>query len=245
MHESMLAMLGLGFVLGLRHATEADHLAAVSAIVSERRSIGQSAVVGALWGIGHTSSLLFAGAFVIVLGVAIPERIATILELVVALMIVFLGSRVLYVILRTHRSMHVHAHAHGGREHIHIHFHDEDHKHSVETTHADAHSGFFGWRPVLVGIVHGLAGSAALTLLVLSEIVRNGTPALGFAYLLVFGAGSIGGMLLMSCLIALPFSLGTRFFQRALLPLRVLAGVASTGFGFFYAWSILEKLSPL
>lgn len=245
MHESMLAMLGLGFVLGLKHATEADHLAAVSTIVSERRSLGQSAIVGALWGIGHTSSLLIAGAFVILLGIAIPERAAMILELAVALMIVFLGSRILYVILCTHRCIHVHSHTHGGRRHTHIHFHDEDHEHAIEATHDDSHGGLSGWRPLLVGIVHGLAGSAALTLLVLSEVVRNGTAALGFAYLLVFGAGSVGGMLVMSILIGLPFALGTRFFQRTLLPLRVLAGLASTAFGLFYARTILEKLSLL
>ena len=214
MNETVMATLGLGFVLGLKHATEADHLAAVSAIVTEKRSLWQSAVVGGLWGAGHTVSLLVAGFFVIALGVAIPERLANLLELVVALMIVFLGTR----LLRHAPSM---------------------------TTHDHAHNGFSEWRPVLVGIVHGLAGSAALTLLVLAEVVRNGTPALGFAYLLVFGAGSIGGMLLMSSLIGLPISLGARFFQRTLVPIRVLVGVMSTGFGVLYALRIMQKLSML
>src|SRR5690242_1777574 len=100
MNESMLPILGLGFVLGLKHATEADHLAAVSAIVSERQSMWQSALVGALWGMGHTLSLLVAGIFVIAFGVAIPPRVANILEFVVALMIIFLGTRLLYIILR-------------------------------------------------------------------------------------------------------------------------------------------------
>src|SRR3989442_8350129 len=95
MNESIIATLGLGFVLGLKHATEADHLAAVSAIVTEKRSMWQSAVVGALWGAGHTASLLVAGFFVIALGVAIPERVANFMELAVALMIVFLGTRLL------------------------------------------------------------------------------------------------------------------------------------------------------
>ena len=212
MHETVMATLGLGFVLGLKHATEADHLAAVSAIVTEKRSLWQSAVVGALWGAGHTVSLLVAGFFVIALGLAIPERLANLLELAVALMIVFLGTRLL-------------RHA------------------PTMTTHDHAHAGLSGWRPVLVGIVHGLAGSAALTLLVLAEVVRNGTPLLGFAYLLVFGVGSIGGMLLMSSLIGLPISLGARFFRRTLLPMRVLAGVLSTCFGILYALRIMQKLS--
>jgi sulfite exporter TauE/SafE len=214
MNESILAILGLGFVLGLKHATEADHLAAVSAIVSERQSMWQSASVGALWGIGHTLSLLVAGIFVIAFGVAIPPRVANVLEFVVALMIIFLGARLLYIILRGWNTAHVHEHAQARN-----------------------------MRPMLVGVVHGLAGSAALTLLVLAEVVRNGTAVLGFVYLLIFGLGSIGGMLLMSSLIGLPIALGVRFFQRILLPLRVLAGVFSTTFGLFYAFKIVERLT--
>src|SRR5437016_5155608 len=101
MQSSIFLTLGLGFALGLKHATEADHLAAVSTIVGERRSLWESARVGALWGLGHTSSLLLAGLFMIVLGVVIPERVANILELGVAIMIVVLGSRVLYIAFRT------------------------------------------------------------------------------------------------------------------------------------------------
>src|SRR6187200_883120 len=99
MYSSMLLTLGLGFSLGLKHATEADHLVAVSAIVSERQSLRESAKVGAIWGFGHSASLFVAGLFVIVLGIAIPERLASILEFCVALMIVTLGSRLLYVTL--------------------------------------------------------------------------------------------------------------------------------------------------
>src|SRR5438132_1355228 len=100
MSQSLLATLGLGFLLGLKHATEADHLVAVSTIVSDSRSIWQASSVGVLWGVGHTASLLVAGLFVIVLGVAIPARLSSLLELAVALMIIFLGTRLLYVILR-------------------------------------------------------------------------------------------------------------------------------------------------
>src|SRR6185436_697945 len=123
MQNSILLTLGLGFVLGLKHATEADHLAAVSTIVSERRSIWESARVGALWGLGHTASLFIAGLLVIVLGVTIPERVANILEFCVALMIITLGSRLLYLTLRNNPVMHVHAHTHDGKPHRHFHFH--------------------------------------------------------------------------------------------------------------------------
>ena len=179
MNESILATLTFGFVLGLKHATEADHLAAVSTIVSERRSILQSASVGALWGVGHTASLIVAGLLVIAFGVVIPERVANVLELMVALMIILLGTRLLYVVLRARHAVHVHKHTHGGKPHIHLHFHDEHHAHAVSATHDGVHTGFSGWRPMLVGVVHGLAGSAALTLLVLSEVVRNGSAFLG------------------------------------------------------------------
>src|SRR5918911_1822657 len=113
--DSALPLLGLGFLLGLRHATEADHLVAVSTIVSENRSLWRSAAVGALWGLGHTVSLFVAGALLIALRVPVPERVATALELAVALMIVLLGTRILYLVLKGRRDVHVHAHTHGGR----------------------------------------------------------------------------------------------------------------------------------
>jgi sulfite exporter TauE/SafE len=228
MHESLLATLGLGFVLGLKHATEADHLAAVSTMVSERRSIWQSAIVGTLWGVGHTGALLVAGFFVLSLGVVIPERVADVLELAVAVMIIILGMRLVH--------MHIHKHVHGGKSHIHLHFEDEEH-----TT--PGHGGLGGWRPVLVGVVHGLAGSAALTVLVLTQVVRNHGVGLGFVYLVIFGFGSVAGMLLMSSLIGLPFSFGSRVFRHTLLPLRLFTAIFSTGFGIFYAWRMIEKLA--
>jgi sulfite exporter TauE/SafE len=228
MHESMLATLGFGLVLGLKHATEADHLAAVSTIVSERRSVWQSAAVGALWGLGHTASLLVAGLFVLGFGLLIPERLANFLELAVAIMIIVLGMRLL--------RMHIHAHTHEGKWHVHFHFRDDQHA-------GGRHVGFLGWRPVLVGVMHGLAGSAALTLLVLSQVVRNGGAVLGFAYLAIFGVGSIGGMLLMSGIIGLPFWFGAQMFQRVLVPMRLFTAVLTTSFGVFYAYRMLEKLS--
>jgi sulfite exporter TauE/SafE len=228
MNPSMLATLALGFVLGIKHATEADHLAAVSTIVSQRRSMWQSAAVGVFWGIGHTVALILAGILVLCVGLVIPEKVANILELFVALMIIFLGMRLVH--------LHVHAHSHGGRSHIHLHFRDEEHVGAL-------HNGQAGWRSVIIGMIHGLAGSAALTLLVLSQVARNGGIAMGFAYLLIFGAGSIAGMLVMSSLISIPFALGLRFFRRSLVALRLVTGVFSTSFGIVYALRIAEKLA--
>jgi sulfite exporter TauE/SafE len=227
MYESMLTTLGLGFALGLRHATEADHLAAVSAIVSERRNLRDSAMVGALWGAGHTGSLLAAGVVVLGLGYIIPERVANFLELGVAIMIIFLGARLLRV--------HFHRHSHGDRSHVHAHFGDDPHP--------GLHGGLRGWRPALIGVVHGLAGSAALTLLVLTEVVQTRGAALGFAYLLIFGIGSIAGMLAMSSLIGLPFTVGSRLPAQRFALLRLATAIFSTGFGVFYAIEALDRLA--
>lgn len=236
--ESALPLLTLGFALGLKHATEADHLVAVTTIVSEHRSVWRSAAVGGLWGLGHTSALFAVGSLLILLRVTIPEGVRVALELSVALMIVLLGTRILYLVLRGRRDVHVHSHAHGGRTHTHLHFHDRANAHAAQDSHAVSHArhGLWGWRPLLVGVVHGLAGSGLLTLFVLNEVMRGGSRLLGFAYLLIFGVGSIGGMLLMSTLIGLPFALTAARLRRIDTPVRLLAGCLSVAFGLYYGW---------
>jgi ABC-type nickel/cobalt efflux system permease component RcnA len=234
-----LFALGLGFLLGLKHATEADHLVAVTTIVSEQRSVARSALVGAMWGVGHTAALLAAGILVILLQVAIPERVAAALEFCVALMIVFLGGRVLFLALRNRRRVHVHAHTHDGHTHTHLHFHEHADEHApaaAQTPSHERHAGLRGWRSVFVGVVHGLAGSAVLTLFVLTEVVKDGSRALGLAYLLIFGLGSVGGMMLMSALISLPFVFTSSRFTRVDAPVRLLTGSVSVAFGLYYAW---------
>src|ERR1044072_5619614 len=159
--NSALIVLSLGFALGLKHATEADHLVAVTTIVSEQRSVSRSALVGAMWGVGHTAALLAAGIVVILLEVTIPARVASALEFGVALMIVFLGSRVLFLALRKRRRLHVHAHTHGGHTHTHPHFHEHAAQNAASgarAAHAPAHErhgGLVGWKPVFVRVGHG------------------------------------------------------------------------------------------
>ena len=245
MNESLFFALGLGFLLGLKHATEADHLVAVTTIVSEQRSVWRSAKVGALWGAGHTASLFIAGILVILLQVTIPERVAALLEFAVALMIIILGTRIIYVLLRGRRQAHLHAHTHDGHAHTHLHFHDATDAHAVTKPHSHdeaPHGKLWGWRPFIVGMVHGLAGSAALTLLVLTEVVRGGSRLLGLAYLLIFGIGSIGGMLLMSMLISLPFVFTATRFERINTPIRLVTGLSSIAFGLYYAWTTSHGL---
>ena len=221
MNEPLSFALGLGFVLGLKHATEADHLVAVSTIVSEQRSLWRAGIVGALWGVGHTVMLLLVGLVVILLGVAIPERVAAFLELGVAIMITYLGARILYRLARERDSASLHTHPHNS---------------------IVARSAITSLRPIIIGMVHGLAGSAALTLLVLTEVVRGGSPSLGLAYLLIFGVGSIGGMLLMSTLIGLPFALTAMRFEKFNKPVRLIAGISSVLFGLYYAWQIIGEM---
>ncbi|HEX8503013.1 MAG TPA: hypothetical protein VF659_20685 [Pyrinomonadaceae bacterium] len=238
--DSALPLLALGFALGLKHATEADHLVAVTTVVSEHRSVWRAVAVGGLWGLGHTAALFAAGGLLVLLRVTIPEGVRVGLELAVALMIVLLGTRILYLVLRRRRDVHVHAHAHdGGRTHTHLHFHTPSDAHPTEAPHAALHArhrGLWGWRPFAVGVVHGLAGSAALTLVVLADVMRGGSRLLGVAYLLIFGLGSIGGMLLMSAFIGLPFALAAGRFRRVDAPVRLLAGALSVAFGLYYAW---------
>jgi high-affinity nickel-transport protein len=238
--DNALPLLALGFVLGLKHATEADHLVAVTTVVSEHRSLWRSAAVGGLWGLGHTASLMAAGGLLILTRAAVPEGLRVALELAVALMIVLLGTRILYLVLRRRRDVHVHTHAHeGGHTHTHLHFHDRADAHSAAEPHASSHArhrGLWGWRPFAVGVVHGLAGSAALTLFVLTEVVRGGSRLLGLAYLALFGVGSVGGMMLMSALVGLPFALTAARFRSVDTPLRLVAGCLSVAFGLYYAW---------
>ncbi|HVG30430.1 MAG TPA: hypothetical protein VM864_12060 [Pyrinomonadaceae bacterium] len=230
----VLAVLGLGLVFGLKHATEADHVVAVSTIVSEHRTLARAALVGGLWGAGHTASLVAVGAVVLALRVAIPPRTAAWLEFCVALMIIGLGANALVRALRGRARVHLHRHSHDGSPHTHVHFHEADSghtRHPMQHTHAVSR---MGWKPLLVGAMHGLAGSAALTLLVLTQIESF---ALGMLYLAVFGLGSVGGMLLMSGLIALPFTLSARRFSRFNYGLQTLAAALSIAFGLWYAYA--------
>jgi ABC-type nickel/cobalt efflux system permease component RcnA len=217
----------------------------VTTIVSEQKSIWRSSLLGALWGVGHTASLLIAGVLVIIAGVVIPGRIAAVLEFAVALMIIFLGGRILFLTLRNRRRLHVHSHVHDGHAHTHFHFHDPVDAHEAANVNnhmpaANHHSrvGLSGWRALVVGMIHGLAGSAVLTLLVLAEVVQHGTRFKGMAYLLVFGLGSIGGMMLMSTLISLPIVFTTRRFESIDVPMRLVVSISSIAFGLYYAWMI-------
>jgi hypothetical protein len=227
-----LTVLAIGFVFGLKHALDADHLVAVSTIVSEKRSAWSASLVGGLWGLGHTASLLIAGFLIIVLRLQVPERLAQWLEFSVAAMIVVLGANLLRTMLRSRGArIELGEHTHGPVTHRH------PHVTSVGTPEGGMHGSWkgIGRKPFFVGMVHGLAGSAALMLLVLSEIR---SPELGLLYILVFGVGSVGGMLIMSTLFSLPYLLLAGRFARIDFGLRVSTGIFSVLFGIYLMYQI-------
>jgi ABC-type nickel/cobalt efflux system permease component RcnA len=240
------AIAALGFFLGMRHATDPDHVIAVSTIVTRARGTKNAALIGAVWGLGHTVTILIVGAGIIVLGWVIPARVGLSLELSVGVMLIVLGLMNLTGILGripAGPATHSHAHPHGDYIHTHPHGHDpEAHPHSADQTPVawlDRHFGRLGLyvllRPLIVGVVHGLAGSAAVALLVLATIP---SPAWGIAYLLVFGFGTIVGMMLMTALIALPVTYAGQARMAWQRRLRVASGLLSLGFGLFLAYHI-------
>jgi len=219
------SLLGFGFLLGVKHAFEADHIAAVSTIVSKYKSIKKSSLAGALWGFGHTISLLSVGLAVLLLKIKIPEKIALSFEFIAGVMLVILGFNVLITINKNR--VHLHKHKHGKEQHIHLHSHKLTKQHQHE--HLSLNKSLF------IGLVHGLAGSAALTLLVLAAI---NSVLLGLFYMLIFSIGTVIGMAFISSIIALPFALMSGKLEKTQTFLRISAGFISTILGFILIYDI-------
>src|SRR5712692_10577410 len=190
-------MGGIGFLLGMRHALDPDHVVAVSTIASEQRSLTRSSLVGAFWGLGHALALMAASAAVLTLKLSVRASVAHWLEGGVAVMLVLLGVIAIRRGLREW-TVHAHRHAHDGREHVHVHLHKTPDGHGG---HQHRHILGFGWRPFSVGVAHGLAGSAGLA------IVAVGTTtsvAAGLLYIGMLGLGSAAGMMILTALMSLP-----------------------------------------
>jgi hypothetical protein len=214
------SLVALGFVLGLRHALEADHLAAISTIVTERRSLLSSLLVGASWGLGHTLALLLAAVGVLLLRYQMTAGMAHALEMCVGMMLILLGANVLRTLV--HRAA------------------SRSHNHATVASHSHSEAWLVP-RPLLVGMVHGLAGSAPLLLLTLAVV---SSPLAAFFYIAVFGVGSMMGMAIMSVLLSVPAHLTVEHFARTHLALRGLSGLFSVALGLFivYENSVLNRL---
>jgi len=253
--SSLLPVLLLGFFLGMRHATDADHVLAVATIVSRERSVRGAAWIGVLWGVGHTLTIMVVGGAIVLLGVVIPPRLGLGMEFSVAIMLILLGTLTLSGVTGRVRGAlglardggsvdgHSHSHQHGDYVHEHRHGHGPGaHGHREEDTpqaRLDRLLGRFGvyqlLRPVVVGLVHGLAGSAAVALLVLGAI-RD--PWWATAYLLVFGLGTIVGMMLITATVAVPFAVTAARFAGLNRHLATASGVLSLAFGLWMAYQI-------
>jgi sulfite exporter TauE/SafE len=217
------AILTFGFILGVKHALDVDHVTAVSTMLSKSRSIFKASRTGILWGIGHTVTLLLAGILVLGFKFNISERLALSMELLVGVVLVLLGVP----IIRTYvnKRLHFHTHRHGNKVHFHVHSHDEikDHQHS------------HGFKSLFVGMVHGMAGSAALMLAVLTT---TGSLLEGISYIFIFSLGSILGMLIFSGILGIPFILAEKHHSRVSEAIKLTAGLISVGLGTMIIWEI-------
>lgn len=248
-----LSILALGFFLGMRHATDPDHVIAVTTIVTNQRNSVRAAMIGAFWGMGHTVTILVVGAGIILFNLVIPVRMGLSMELSVAVMLIILGLWNVAGFLRSvpvafnHNSgennfVHSHPHSHGDFSHNHPHVHQSGgHAHSSDASlrwldRAFGKISLYQYlRPFLIGVVHGLAGSAAVALLVLTTI-RNYHWAI--AYLLVFGVGTIAGMMLITMSIASAFKFVGRGSKKFSRRLALASGLLSLAFGLFVAYQI-------
>ena len=221
----MFGILGLGFLLGMQHALEADHIAAVSSIAARRSQLGDIVRHGLTWGLGHTLTLFaFAGA-AILLGRAIPPSVARPMETAVGVMLVGLGAHVLWRLWRDR--VHFHRHGHGdGTVHYHAHSHAGEAAPHARAAHAHQHG--FRWRTLLVGLMHGMAGSAALLVLAVSQA---SSPAVGLGYVALFGIGSMIGMGALSTVIAVPLLVSARWLTSANRGLQGVVGLVTIAIG--------------
>ena len=208
------SLLVVGILLGVRHALDPDHLASVATISTSSRTLSDGLKQGVAWGIGHTVTLLLFGGAALVLGLAVPEDL---LEFAVGVMLILLGADVLRRIMK--ERIHVHRHDHrDSASHLHA------HSHAQVDRHEHSHSPVIPLRALIVGLMHGLAGSAALVLL---TVAAGPSIASGIVYIIVFGIGSILGMALLSVVIALPLRLSSNRFERAQWNFRLGVGLVT------------------
>lgn len=240
MTSLLLSAATLGFVLGLRHALDPDHVVAVSTIVSGDPSWRRSSRIGIFWGLGHATSLLAVAGLIVAFRVNISELTASRLEIIVSIMLIGLGFYAVGAAQQGFR-LHAHRHTHQGEgegaatvaEHVHLHVHEP----AVSPVHGHAHGLAAGLRPYAIGLVHGVAGSGGLALLVMATAQ---TAAAGFLYMTALALGAMVGMSLLSALLTLPLSALRSRYETMHLRFQYLSGVGSVAFGL---WLFAEHLT--
>ncbi|MEH6947626.1 urease accessory protein UreH [Bacillus sp. JJ634] len=226
MEVTLFSVLALGFILGIKHAVEPDHVIAVSTIASQSKKLWNASLAGVFWGMGHTATLFIVGIILIFMKGDLPEKWAMSLEFLVGIMLVYLGVKTILAF----KNLHVHQHEHDGDKHLHVHSHDHGGKHE----HKHQHGKVSYLKSLLIGFVHGLAGSGAMVLLTMSTVKSIGEAAI---YILIFGAGTVVGMLFFSTVIGIPFVLSKKriAINRTLI---LTTGAISTIFGIFYMYNL-------
>jgi len=229
---TLFTVLGLGFLLGVRHATDADHVVAITTLLGKHGKIKHSTIVGALWGIGHSITVTLIGIPIIFFSLVVPENLVLVLEFFVGVMLVTLGILTLSGITEkitkrfTSPTIHTHTHESKGKKHSHVHVHAS--KNFSQNIH---HLGAFQIvRPIIIGLIHGLAGSAAVALLILSTI---GNPYLSAFYLFIFHIGVIFGMMIITTFLGASVVLVKRKSENLHKYLITASGILSFGFGLF------------
>ncbi|MBV7506759.1 sulfite exporter TauE/SafE family protein [Bacillus sp. sid0103] len=226
MEISFLSILALGFVLGIKHAIEPDHVIAVSTIASQSKKLFRSSLAGVFWGIGHTATLFIMGIILIFMKGEIPEEWAMSLEFLVGIMLVYLGASTLL----SFKNIHVHQHEHDGENHKHVHSHTNSGQH----VHKHKHKNVSYLRSLVIGLVHGLAGSGAMVLLTMSTVKSVWEAAV---YILIFGVGTIIGMLFFTTIIGIPFVFSAKKL-RLNQTLTQITGAISIVFGILYMYNL-------
>lgn len=232
----MTSVLLFGLLIGMRHALDADHLAALASLATRSHGVRGTVLRGAIWGLGHTFTLALVGGACLLLDATVPDRLARLLEMAVGAMLLGLGAEVLWRIYR--RRVHVHVHRHGdGTVHLHAHSHPPREAHDPGH-HRHAHPQGFPGRALVVGMVHGLAGSAALLLVALSGIASFWQ---GMAYIGLFGLGSILGMAALGVVIAVPLRGAARLMTGMVNGLEMVIGLSTVAIGLwvlFRTWPV-------
>ncbi len=232
-------ILLLGFFIGMQHAMEADHVAAVSSIASGQSSVSKIVSHGAFWGIGHTATLAAVAGSAIIFGATISDGMSSWLEMIVGVMLVGLGAHVIWRLIR--ERVHFHSHTHGdGTVHMHAHSHKGETEKHDKTRHAHDHPDALPWRTLAVGLMHGMAGSGALVVLTATQVT---TPLTGFLYILLFGVGSIAGMAALSALIAVPLSYTAKSLTWVNWTMRGGIGGVTIILGIFVVMDNIGKIS--